>query len=80
MAWVTLLDMSQQLASLTADSGTRAFAVVSNFAANFAANWRNSMVEAAPKATHSTNSKKKHFAFAATYAAYAKRGSWSSIG
>ncbi len=22
----------------------------------------------------------KHFAFAATYAAYAKRGSWSSIG
>jgi hypothetical protein len=38
------------------------------------------MVEAAPKATHSTNSKKKHFAFAATYAAYAKRGSWSSIG
>ncbi|MFM2159516.1 MAG: hypothetical protein RLY39_47, partial [Actinomycetota bacterium] len=34
-------------------------------------------VVAAAKNKPSTH---KHFAFAATYAAYAKRGSWSSIG
>ncbi|MDA0259990.1 MAG: hypothetical protein O2903_04145 [Actinobacteria bacterium] len=36
-----------------------------------------SFVVASAKNKPSTH---KHFAFAATYAAYAKRGSWSSIG
>ena len=66
--------MSQQLALI---AGTRSLSAVSISAAN----WRSSSVVGA-SLTNSTNkpSTHKHFAFAATYAAYAKRGSWSSIG
>ena len=64
MAWVTLLNMSQKFDLTT---GTRGIAAVST--------WRFSAAKATNKpSTH------KHFAFAANYAAYAKRGSWSSIG
>jgi len=45
-----------------------------------AANWRNSLVGAAANTASNKPSTHKHFAFAATYAAYAKRGSWSTIG
>ena len=64
MAWVTLVDMSQKLEFST---GTRGIAAVSTS--------RFSVANTTNKpSTH------KHFAFAANYAAYAKRGSWSSIG
>ncbi|MSZ66840.1 MAG: hypothetical protein F2711_04330 [Actinobacteria bacterium] len=56
--------MSQKLVSTT---GTRGIAAVSTSRFNVA-NTANK------PSTH------KHFAFAANYAAYAKRGSWSSIG
>jgi len=64
--------MSQQLA-LTAIVGTSSFSAVSLSAAN----WRSSSVVGASTNKPSTH---KHFAFAASYAAYAKRGSWSPIG
>ena len=70
MAWVTLLHMSQQLALI---AGTRSLSAVSISAVN----WRSNSVVGASTNKPSTH---KHFAFAATYAAYAKRGSWSSIG
>ena len=75
MAWVTLLHMSQQLAPI---AGTRSLSAVSISAAN----WRSNSVVGASTNKPSTHkpSTHKHFAFAATYAAYAKRGSWSSIG
>lgn len=67
--------MSQQFAQeLAPVAGTRTLSAVSFSAAN----WRSSsIVEAVSTNKPSTH---KHFAFAATYAAYAKRGSWSSIG
>lgn len=67
MAWVTLLYMSLQLA-LTADA--RRISAASNLRST-------NLVVASATNKPSTH---KHFAFAATYAAYAKRGSWSSIG
>ena len=67
MAWVTLLYMSLQLA-LTANA--RRISAASNLRST-------NLVVASAKNKPSTH---KHFAFAATYAAYAKRGSWSSIG
>ena len=67
MAWVTLLYMSLQLA-LTTSAG--------RISAAFNLRSTN-LVVASAKNKPSTH---KHFAFAATYAAYAKRGSWSSIG
>jgi hypothetical protein len=67
VAWVTLLYMSQQLA-LIADAGRNSAAFNSR---------STNLVVASAKNKPSTH---KHFAFAATYAAYAKRGSWSSIG
>jgi hypothetical protein len=71
VAWVTLLYMSQQLALIADASGLFA-------ASNSAFNSRSTnLVVASAKNKPSTH---KHFAFAATYAAYAKRGSWSSIG
>ncbi len=71
MAWVTLLHMSLQLALIADASGFSAASIS-------ASNWRStSLVVASAKNKPSTH---KHFAFAATYAAYAKRGSWSSIG
>ena len=67
MAWVTLLHMSLQLAIT--------FGARSNSAAS---NSRSTnLVVASAKNKPSTH---KHFAFAASYAAYAKRGSWSPIG
>ena len=67
MAWVTLLHMSLQLA-LIADASRNSAASNSR---------STTVVVASAKNKPSTH---KHFAFAATYAAYAKRGSWSSIG
>ncbi len=75
MAWVTLLHMSQRFALAT---GTRGITAVSNSAETAVSNaWRTSFVGATATNKPSTH---KHFAFAANYAAYAKRGSWSSIG
>jgi len=67
VAWVTLLYMSLQLA-LTADA--RRNSAASNLRST-------NLVVASATNKPSTH---EHFAFAATYAAYAKRGSWSSIG
>ncbi|CAN2245209.1 hypothetical protein MCEMZLE22_01231 [actinobacterium SCGC AAA044-D11] len=72
MAWVTLLDMSQRFALATA-RGISAASIS-------AANWRTSSVGASANTATNKPSTHKHFAFAATYAAYAKRGSWSPIG
>jgi|FLOH01.1.fsa_nt_gi hypothetical protein len=59
--------MSQQVALITETSSFAALA-----------NWRTSLlVEAFVTTKPSTH---KHFAFVANYAAYAERGSWSSIG
>jgi hypothetical protein len=59
--------MSQQLAFI-ADASRNSAAFNSR---------STNLVVASAKNKPSTH---KHFAFAATYAAYAKRGSWSSIG
>ncbi len=60
--------MSQRFALATAARGISA------------ANWRTSSVGASANTATNKPSTHKHFAFAATYAAYAKRGSWSPIG
>ena len=69
--------MSQRFELAT---GTRANTAVSCLAAPAVSfTWRTSFVGAAATATNKPSTH-KHFAFAANYAAYAKRGSWSSIG
>jgi len=70
--------MSQQFALAV---GAPQIGAGDNAAASiFAANWRTSSVVACANTATNKPSTHKHFAFAASYAAYAKRGSWSPIG
>ncbi len=73
--------MSQRFAQVT---GARGIAAASNSAVSAVSNtWRKSFVGAAANTATNKPSTHKRFAFAANYAtnaAYAKSGSWSTIG
>ncbi|CAB4668901.1 MAG: hypothetical protein F2653_01225 [Actinobacteria bacterium] len=73
--------MSQRFAQVT---GARGIAAASNSAVSAVSNtWRKSFVGAAANTATNKPSTHKRFAFAANYAtnaAFAKSGSWSTIG